>query len=156
MKLSTFAIALTLSVSSVQAFAQKVILKPVNDNLETLACITAADEGYTAARKLVRENGKDFSEFAATVSCNGMSLRTFSHQYTNKAVAEPGNVIALMVKDEDVASQACIDATRMGAEKALEKHDLEGENIICNHRTIAAFARQYETENVVVHATAEE
>ncbi|MBU2979298.1 DUF3718 domain-containing protein [Alteromonas sp. C1M14] len=156
MKLSTFALALTLSVSSVQAFAQNVILKPVNDNLETQACLTAAQEGFTAARKLVRQQGVAFSEFAASVSCNGMSLRAFSDQYSSHTVTAHSSVIALVAKDEDAASQACIDATRMGADKALEKHNLQGEAIICNHRDITAFARQYQTDNVIVRAAAEE
>ncbi len=40
MKLSTFAIALTLSVAATQSFAKDVVLKPINDNIETQACLT--------------------------------------------------------------------------------------------------------------------
>ena len=49
MKLSTFAIALISSVASLNAFAQDVRLNPVNQNIETQACYTAATEGYRAA-----------------------------------------------------------------------------------------------------------
>ncbi|HBF70414.1 MAG TPA: DUF3718 domain-containing protein, partial [Alteromonas australica] len=41
MKLSTLALALTFSVISVSSFAKDVVLKPVNANIETQACLTA-------------------------------------------------------------------------------------------------------------------
>ncbi len=54
MKLSTFAIALTLSVAATQSFAKDIVLKPLNDNIETQACLTAAKEGFGPALRLIR------------------------------------------------------------------------------------------------------
>ncbi|MGK0502949.1 MAG: hypothetical protein ACJARF_001715, partial [Alteromonadaceae bacterium] len=63
MKLSTFAIALISSVASLNAFAQDVRLNPVNQNIETQACYTAATEGYRAAKRLIRDNGLNVESF---------------------------------------------------------------------------------------------
>ena len=96
MKLSTFAIALTLSVASVQAFAQNVILNPVNDSLETQVCYTAATESLTAAKKLARSNGVKFSKLNASVSCNGLSISEFAKTYANNVVTEDAITIKLV------------------------------------------------------------
>ena len=87
MKLSTLALALTFSVISVSSFAKDVVLKPVNANIETQACLTAATEGFGPALRFIRKNGFDAETFSATVRCNGESLRTFAHMYRNNEVS---------------------------------------------------------------------
>jgi len=52
-------------------------------------------------------------------------------------------------------SQACLEALSVGKEAALAKFGLEGENIICNHKTMSDFVREYSAENVVVRTAAE-
>ncbi|MDO6566409.1 DUF3718 domain-containing protein [Alteromonas sp. 1_MG-2023] len=154
MKLSTFAIALISSVASLHAFAQDVRLNPVNQNIETQACYTAATEGYTAAKRLIRENGLNVESFSASLLCNDVSLRKFADLYSNKTAPE-AKAITLVAKNEDIASQACLDAVSIGTEKALVKHGLVGETIICNHKEMSAFARAYSTESVVVRPLSE-
>ena len=155
MKLSTFAIALTLSVAATQSFAKDIALKPINDNIETQACLTAAKDGFGPALRLIRSKGFYAEEFSASVRCNGESLRTFAYMYKNNKASDNAKTVALVAKNKDVASQACLEALSVGKEAALAKFDLEGENIICNHKAISDFVREYKTENVVVRTAAE-
>ena len=154
MKLSTFAIALISSVASLNAFAQDVRLNPVNQNIETQACYTAATEGYRAAKRLIRDNGLNVESFSASLLCNDVSLRKFADLYSDKTTNETKG-IALVAKNEDIASKACLDAVSIGTEKALAKHGLEGETIICNHKEMSAFVRSYNAETVVVRPFSE-
>ncbi|WP_338518320.1 DUF3718 domain-containing protein [Alteromonas gracilis] len=155
MKLSTFAIALTLSVAATQPFAKDVRLKPVNNNIETQACLTAAEEGFGPALRFIRNSGFNAEEFSASVRCNGESLRTFAYMYKNNQVTENAKTVALVAKNQDAASQACLEALTIGKDAALVKYGLEGENIICNHQNISDFVRQYSAENVIVRSNAE-
>ena len=155
MKLSTLALALTFSVISVSSFAKDVVLKPVNANIETQACLTAATEGFGPALRFIRKNGFDAETFSATVRCNGESLRTFAHMYRNNKVSSNAKTVALVAKNENVASKACLAAIKVGARQALAQYNLEGENIICNNKQIADFAREYTAQDVVVRNLSE-
>lgn len=155
MKLSTFAIAFTLSVAAAQSFAKDVRLQPVNNNVETQACLTAAKEGFGPALRFIRNSGYNVEEFNASLRCNGESLRTFAYMYKNNKETNAAKTIALVARNKDVASQACLEALTIGKDAALVKYGLEGENIICNHKNINDFVRKYSVENVVVRANVE-
>ena len=127
----------------------------MDQNIETKACLTAANEGYQPALRLVRANGFDADEFSASVRCNGESLRTFAYMFRNNQVTENAKRVALVAKNNNAASQACLDALTIGKDAALTKYGLKGENIICNHKNIADFVRSYKSQNVEVR-TADE
>ena len=155
MKLSSIAIAFTLSVVSNYSFAQDVRLNPVNQNIETQACYTAATEGYNSAIKLIRNNGLNTKAFGATIMCNGVSLRKFADLYSSNSASESQKTITLIAKNENAASRACIDALSIGQEKALAKYGLEGETIMCNRKQLSDFIREYKSEKVVVRSFTE-
>jgi hypothetical protein len=155
MKLFTFAISFLFSVAATQSFAKDVRLQPVDENIETKACLTAANEGYQPALRLVRANGLDAEEFSASVRCNGESLRTFAYMFRNNQITENAKRVALVAKNNNAASQACLEALTIGKDAALTKYGLKGENIICNHKNIADFVRSYKSQNVEVR-TADE
>ena len=155
MKLSTLALALTFTVAATQSFAKDVVLKPANANIETKACLTAANEGYGPALRFIRKSGFDADEFSASVRCNGESLRSFAHMYNNTTAKASVKTVALVAKNEDTASKACLAAISVGADQALAQYQLEGENIICNNKQISDFAREYRTDNVVVRSFSE-
>ncbi|MDY6885599.1 MAG: DUF3718 domain-containing protein [Pseudomonadota bacterium] len=155
MKLSTFAISLLFSVAATQSFAKDVRLQPVDENIETKACLTAANEGYQPALRLVRASGFDSDEFSASVRCNGESLRTFAFMYRNNQVSENAKKVALVAKNNNAASQACLEALTIGKDEALTKYGLKGESVICNRKDIADFVRTYKSQNVEVR-TADE
>ena len=75
MKLSTFAIALTLSVAATQSFAKDVVLKPINDNIETQACLTAAEDGFGPA--YFGESDRSFRFYPITFSSSFSSLQFY-------------------------------------------------------------------------------
>lgn len=155
MKLSSMVLAFTFAVTSVHSFAQDVRLNPVNQKIETQACYTAATEGYTAATKLIRNNGFNSKAFSASIRCNGVSLRQFAELYSNVEAPQHDKIITLVAKDQDVASKACLDALTMGTERALIKHGLKGETIMCNSKILSDFVRQYKSEKVVVRTFTE-
>lgn len=156
MKFSTFAIAITFSVASLQAVAQNVILKPVDEKFETQVCYLAATEGYAEAKQLIRSRNESVSEFAASVTCNGDRLKAFAHKYANNKITEDAVTVELVAKDSDIASQACVEAISIGEEDARAKYSLEGEQILCNYKEMSEFVRKYDTENVVVRVITEE
>lgn len=156
MKLSTLAIALTFTVASVQAVAQNVVLKATNDNLETQACYTAATEGYSAAKRLVRSNGVKFDTFNVAVKCNGVSIKQFAKQFADNKADENATELALVAKDSGEASRACVEALEIGEKQARAKYSLEGEVIFCNHREMSEFVRKYDSENIVIRSIAED
>lgn len=155
MKLSTFAIALIASVTVAPSFAKNIQLQPVTENIETQACLTAANQGYQKAMRLVRANGFDADEFSASVRCNGESLRTFAFMYRNNVASTDAKKVALVAKNKNAASQACLEALSIGKDEALEKYGLSGEAVICNHKDIADFVRAYKSKNVEVRMTEE-
>lgn len=155
MKLSTLALALTFTVAATQSFAKDIVFKPANANIETKACLTAANEGYAPALRFIRKSGFNADEFSASVRCNGESLRTFAHMFRNTEANTESKTITLVAKNEDTASKACLAAITVGANKALAQYQLKGENIICNHKQISDFAREYRTNNVVVRSISE-
>jgi hypothetical protein len=155
MKLSTFAISLLFSVAATQSFAKDVRLQPVDENIETTACLTAANEGYQAALRLVRANNIDSEQFSASVRCNGESLRTFAYMYRNNQASDNAKKVALVAKNKNAASQACLEALTIGKDEALTKYGLKGENVICNSKDISDFVRTYKSQNVEIR-TADE
>lgn len=156
MKLTTFAIALTFSVASLQAVAQNVVLKPVNDNFETQVCYTAATEGYAKAKQLIRSEHLSALEFTASLSCNGETLKAFAKKYANNEVSDNPTTIKLIAKDTDDASKACVEAVTIGEASARAKYNLEGEKIFCNYKEMSEFVRRYDSERVAVRAVTEE
>lgn len=154
MKLSTLAIALTFTLASVQTVAQNRVLKPTNNDLETQVCYTAATESYSAAKRLVRSNGVNFEQFNIGVKCNGVTIKQFANQFANNTVEE--TELALVAKNADNASRACVEAIQIGEKEALAKYNLEGELVFCNFREISDFVRKYDSENVVVRSIAED
>ena len=156
MKMSTIAIALTLTVASVQAMAQNVTLKPVDDNFETQTCYTAATLGYNAAKKFVRSNGLNFTEFKTAVTCNGLNIKEFAQLYADTPETEVPSTITIVAKDAEIASKACVEAIEIGEAEARAKYNLQGQKIFCNHREMSEFVRKYNADNVVVREIAED
>ena len=152
-KLSTLAAlsAITLlSAGSSFANTANVTFKPLNESLETQACLTAATEGLSAARKLVRENDINFGIFNKAVTCNGMKLAAFANTYFEQENQDAPKVVAIRAKNTNVESQLCLDAVLMGEEQARQKHDLLGVSVICNNKPLSSFVRSMNRDNVVV------
>lgn len=155
MKLSTFAIAITLSVASLQAVAQNVVLKPVSDNFETQVCYTAATEGYNAAKRLARREHVNFAEIRTSVSCNGISIKEFAELYEINDQDSATTTVALVAKNSNVESQACLAAIDLGETAAKAKYGLEGETVFCNYEEMATFAKKYRNDSTVIQALAD-
>lgn len=156
MKLTTLAIALTCSVASLQAVAQNVVLKPVDENFETKVCYAAATKGYDAATKMIRASHQSVADFNSRVTCNGLTVKRFAKKYAQNDVDEDATVIALVAKDKDIASKACVEALEIGEAAARAKYSLEGERILCNFKEMSQFVRQYDKENIVVRSIADD
>lgn len=158
MKLSTIAILLTVSVSSASALAKNTVFKPLGDNIETQACITAATEGLDAAKALVVENELNFWKFNASVSCNGESLSSFAKKYNQPASqsdVEETEIVRVVAVNEAAASRICADALIIGEKAARSKHGIVQEEIYCNGREISSFVRQFKNRSVEVVNSAE-
>ena len=155
---STIAIALTLSAAS--ATAKNVVLKPINEDLATQACLVAATDSMSAAKDLVIANGISFNEFRQTVSCNGMSLRVFANEYgyQNQQDSEEVSVIAtrvaLVAKNTNVESQLCLDAVKMGEDEARSLHSIDAP-VMCNGLDLPDFLLSFANQEVEIRNTAD-
>jgi hypothetical protein len=144
---TTIAIATITFASSVSA--TNVQLRPADNTFETKVCYTAATEGLKAAYELVRESSENFDRFTTILSCNGKSLvrsaRAF--QQANQEQAKAIRKVRF-VTDESLESKICLDAVILGADTALEKHDVQDVNIICNNQHIKIFAKKFAGKTV--------
>jgi hypothetical protein len=137
-------IAIATITFSASVTATNVQLRPADNTFETKVCYSAATEGLKAAYELVRESTENFDRFTAILSCNGKSLirtaRTFKQ--TNQEQAQTARKVRF-VTDESLESQICLDAVLVGVDVALEKHDMQKFNIICNNQDIKTFAKKF-------------
>lgn len=150
-------IAATFTLASASSMAKDVVLKPINETLETQACYLAATEGLDSAKAIVRKNRLDFAKFKATVTCNGLSLHDFAYEYGKKettVVAETeqnktASRVALVATNTDIASQLCLDAVVMGERAARAKYDVQ-ESVSCNNYDLSTFVRLFDEQEVVI------
>jgi len=158
MNWSTLAVSASLAILSTSAFAKDVVLKPMNENLETQTCYVAATESLAAARTLVTQNDVNFNTFSETLTCNGMRIARFANKY--RAQEESTNIevsatkIALVAQNSDIASQLCLDALVIGENEARNKHELYGP-VMCNGKDLPRFIISYQDQNVEIRNSAE-
>jgi hypothetical protein len=135
-------ITFTFSVS-----ATNVQLRPADNTFETKVCYTAATEGLKAAYELVKESNENFDRFTTILSCNGKSLVRSARAF-KQANQEQATRKVRFVTDESLESKICLDAVLLGADTAIEKHDVQHVNIICNNQDIKIFAKKFAGKTV--------
>lgn len=160
MKLSTSILALSVilpatTFASVPESQKKIVLKPVNDQVETQACYVAATQGVDAAKSFLQAKDYSFASFNSSVTCNGISIDQFAEKYAVKSKANQEAVEQSLSKVKLVAmnnreSQLCVDAVLLGEKEARVKHDAINDVIYCNNKTLGSFARSYQDKNIVL------
>lgn len=159
MKISTIAITVALTLSSLSSMASNVVFKPINESFATKACHVAATEGMGAAKKLVLAENIDFYAFKSSVKCNNITMTQFANKYAEKTTAESIQVskpvITLVAKTDTIASQVCLDSLVIGENEARKKYNMLNDTIICNNKQLKTFVRKYKKQNVVVRNNAD-
>nr|WP_136251792.1 DUF3718 domain-containing protein [Ningiella ruwaisensis] len=145
--LKTIAV-LTLGSIAGSALSNEVVLKPVDQKLETQICYVAATEGVPAARTLMRANDINTSVYSTSIKCNGQSIADFAQRYAPKITAQENPVAKAqtvkLVAVEGGESQLCIDAVVMGVNRAKAKHHAENRMVYCNDMALEDFVREFE------------
>jgi hypothetical protein len=159
MKLSTsiLALAVIIPVTSFASVseANNIVLKPINDKVETQACYVAATQGIKAAKSFLQAEDYSFSVFNTAVTCNGIRITDFADKYTVKsndgseAVEKQLSKVKLVAMDNK-ESQLCVDAVLLGEREARLKNDAINEVVYCNSQTLGRFARSYRNKNVTL------
>ena len=142
MKTLFTSIAIATITFSASVSATNVQLRPADNTFETKVCFAAATEGLKAAYELVRESTENFDHFTAILSCNGKSLVRTARTFKQTEQAQTTRKVGF-VTDESLESQICLDAVLIGVDVALQKHDMQGFNIICNNQDIKTFAKKF-------------
>ena len=143
----------SFAVLSLNVQAQDIVLKKVNQNIETQACYVAATKGIKEAKSFLRTNDYAFASMSSAIKCNGMSITDFADKYAvNQAQSEQAmqqrlSQVKLVAKDND-ASQICVDAVKLGAKEARAKYGLGNQTIYCNDKTLGRFVRSFEDKQV--------
>jgi hypothetical protein len=149
MKTSFTLIAIATITFSASVSATNVQLRPADNTFETKVCYSAATEGLKAAYELVRKSTENFDRFTAILSCNGKSLARTARTFKQADQEQTQNIRKIrFVTDESLESQICLDAVLIGVDVALEKHDMQRFNIICNNQDIKTFAKKFEGKTV--------
>lgn len=145
-------IALLTTLFAANASAKNVHLRPADNSFETQICYTAATEGLSAARTMIRNSDENYARFTDRLLCNGKSLVRTAKMYNQKQEVAPQEQVVKVkfVTDEAPESQVCLDAVVMGVGAALEKHGLVQSSIICNGRNIESFAKKFEGRTVAL------
>lgn len=142
----------TITFASVSQ-SENVVLKPVNDNIETQACYVAATEGVNQAKSFLRANAFSFANFNSAVKCNGIGIADFAEKYsvknddTETAVQEELGTFKLVAMDNS-ASQLCVDAVLLGERKARIKHNALNDVVFCNDKSLGRFTRVFKDKNL--------
>nr|WP_297348250.1 ABC transporter ATP-binding protein [uncultured Glaciecola sp.] len=142
---TTIAIATITFTSSVSATNAQ--LRPADNTFETKVCYTAATQGLKAAYELVRESSENFDRFTTILRCNGESLVRSARAFKQANQAQTTRKVRF-VTDESIESKICLDAVILGADTAIEKHDVQHVNIICNNQDIKIFAKRFAGKTV--------
>ncbi|WP_371195092.1 hypothetical protein [Glaciecola sp. SC05] len=151
------ALSVILPATTFASAAQtsNIVLKPVNDNVETQACYIAATNGLDAAKKYIESNDYSFVVFNSALTCNGISIKDFAQKFADKknALADPleksPSNVKLVAVDNNI-SQLCVDAVILGEKEARVKHDVLHEVVYCNSKTLSRFARTFQNKNVIL------
>lgn len=148
MKLSTLAVAASLVLVSASAFSKELVLKPVDDKIETQVCYVAATEGLAAAKSLMFQNSINYPNFARTVTCNSMTIAEFAKTYSKQDdTSSKVTKVALVAKNTRIESQLCLDAVVIGEDAARAKYDLYGE-VLCNRQKLSTFVSKFDDQEV--------
>jgi len=148
MKLSTLAVAASLVMVSGSVFSKTVVLKPLDEKLETKVCYVAATDGLANAKKLVADNGMNYASYARSVTCNSLSISEFAKTYSKQEESEDEiTKVALVAKNANIESQLCLDAVVIGEDAARAKYDIYG-SVLCNGRKLSSFVSRFENQDV--------
>ncbi len=147
----------TVAVSSYTATIQTdvdntVVLKALNENLETQACIVAARDGVIAAKALIQANDENFFEFNQTLTCNGQTLGQFAKQFLFEDSNQANETFKVKASDLNLESQLCVDALVIGENQARKKYGLLSQDILCNNKSLNKFVRSFDNKQVVVQS----
>ena len=158
MNRSILALSASLALISSNLVAKEVVLKPLNQNLETQACFVAANESISAAKALIAQNEVNFNTFSERLTCNGMRIERFANKYGKQEQA--GGItalpkkVALVAENSDSASHLCIDALTIGENAARTKHQIFGP-VMCNGKNLPRFINSYQNRDVEIRNSAE-
>jgi hypothetical protein len=99
---------------------------------------------------LVKESNEDADRFTELLSCNGKSLVRMARTFHKPDEKKPALKKVRLVADDAAASKVCLDAVIFGVSVALEKHNMENSNIICNNLNIRSFAKRFAGKTVAL------
>lgn len=150
-------IATSYTASITTAQDSKLVLKAIDNNIETQSCIVAASKGLDKAKDLIETNGFNFYSFKKSLSCNGMSLSAFAEQFEENRLAnlrsnqsETVSTYKVIATNQNKESQLCVDALAIGEDAARKKHGLLTESILCNQQPLRWFVKDFENKNLAI------
>jgi hypothetical protein len=162
MKILSTVVAVSIATScfsaSLNAQTKDVVLKPINDKVETHACYIAATKGLETALGFIQSNEPSIMSHEPPIICNGMNIIDFANKYANHALGQEADIVddskmvkLVAVNDEvNDASKLCVDAVLLGEIEARKKYSALGEPVFCNEKTLRQFVRSFANKNVML------
>lgn len=166
MKILSTVVAVSIATScfsaSLNAQTKDIVLKPLNDKVETHACYIAATKGLETALSFIESNAPAIMSHEPPVICNGIKIADFAKKYAADALTQKANtrddsrLVKLVAVNDEVsdgendASKLCIDAVLLGEVEARKKHSALGEPVFCNQKPLRQFVRSFANKNVML------
>ncbi len=153
------AFVVNAGVNTSPSSTQSMSFKAMDNNLATQYCIVAATDGLDAVKQMAKNDQSSFQELKKTISCNGVSLNSFSEKFAesvrqkNTTENLAPSSIKVLANDNTIESKLCVDALVLGEQAARQKHELPKAPIICNNKSLKDFVEDFKEKELIVQTS---
>lgn len=137
-------IAVSLIAASSHAVAQANTDKffTVDNSIDSKICLTAAEQGFAAARKFANSNGLYISRFDTNFYCNGQPIDQFAAKFAKNNAVDVVNTpkVSFYAADTNAESNLCIKALEEGLTSLKTNRQLK--SLECNGVKVEQFIKR--------------
>ncbi|MDP5214439.1 exonuclease III [Pseudoalteromonas tunicata] len=139
---SLLVVGLVAASSNVLAQSNTDKFYAADSSIDSQICLTAAEQGFSAARKFANTNGLYISRFDTNFYCNGQPIDKFAAKFAKaKSVAVVNNAkVAFYAADSKVESNLCVKALHEGINSLKTNRQLK--SLQCNGVKIEQFIKR--------------
>jgi hypothetical protein len=129
------ALSATLSVNATQ-----VQYTQGDASAASKVCVSAAQNGLSAARLIASQHGIHISRFSKSILCNGEDIRDIAKQL-KKGKNTRAKQVSLYAKTSSSATELCIKAAKYGL-SSISKYGHKARSLRCNDVPVKQFVKQ--------------
>ncbi|GLX79697.1 hypothetical protein tinsulaeT_30370 [Thalassotalea insulae] len=144
-RLISFVILLVMPTATF-ALTTNVEFKAYDQSLASQVCVTAAKDGFQAAKTRLKNSVDNYIEVMLSIKCNGQNLRSFAKNYQPvKPEALVKKSVMIKAADNREESKICAAAVKNGVKAVAEQTGNKVDDLLCNGVTLRRFVARYTT-----------